>query len=143
MSEKLKAKIAGMLAKGHDDFERQLDDDSNAATALYEIFYWQEICSVAKDKLKKAWASAQGHDGLIDTDDDLRGLGKGEHIACESNDFSALITVQDPRLNFDKELFKENVSKACKVPMKKLEAQEALSKVTTKCPLEKRVVEVA
>jgi hypothetical protein len=139
---KLKDQIGQLLELAHDELNDGKDKSNNAAF-LYEIFFWQHIAEIAKIKLKQAWADAQGPSGPVFDDDELREMGKGEHIACESDQFSLLCNVQEPRQNFDLSSFKMQLCKKFKnVTMPELDKQAELAKIPTRAPLEKRVVEV-
>jgi hypothetical protein len=130
-----------MLDQAHQDLAKK--NGSNINQLLYDLYFWQEVCKLADTELKKAWKTAQADDGPVDTDDDLRQLTKGEHIVCESDDFSCLVTVQGPRANFDRELFVESLCKAFKLKRASVDKVAENCLVETKPPLQKRVVEVA
>lgn len=113
---------------------------SNVAAALYDIFFWQEVSSLAKDMLEKAWTS-NVECGAVPDDDAMRAAGIGERIVAESKHFSCVATVQAPRSNFDRELFLKRLSKRYKLPVSALETLADDCKKPSTPPLRKRVVE--
>jgi hypothetical protein len=113
----------------------------NEGAFYVHTFLWQELSSVADDKLKKAWASAQGQGGVIETDDEMRDRGEGEHIVSESGSFSCVAKVTKPRKVFDRDEFITKAALAFKVkPAKVIALLESCSK-DGKAPLNKRILE--
>jgi hypothetical protein len=135
----IRDQIRELLDLAHKELKPR--DRSNAGEQLYDIYFYQELCALAERRLKAAWAIAQSKAGLVETDEDLRSLGKGEHTVTESDKFRCLATVSEPRYNFSKELFLATAPKALKV--KPSAVQKAMDGATaeTKAPLHKRVVE--
>jgi hypothetical protein len=114
----------------------------NEGTLYVHTFLWQELSSVADDKLKKAWAAAQGKDGVIETDDEMRARGLGEHIVSESGSFSCVAKVTTPRKTLDRDEFIAKAALAFKVkPALVIALLESCSK-EGKYPLTKRILEV-
>lgn len=117
------------------------DRRHNAGPVLFELFVWQEACTVAEAQLKSAWVDARTS-GVIMPDDALRDLSTGEHIVAESARFSCLVTLQSPRNTFDKEKFLDIASKRLKLPRIKLLSLMEEATRPSKAPLGKRVLEV-
>lgn len=111
---------------------------SNDESTLSEVFLWQEVEKLADKNLKVAWKDT----GL--TDDNLRSLGIGEHIALESGSLSCVAKVSDGRVCFDKDAlsaFILAIAKKHKIPVASLNTLAEKCKGKTKPILEKRVLE--
>lgn len=120
------------------------DGRDNLGTTLCDIFTWHEVKAFAEDRLKRAWANAQGKDGLFSDDDLLREeLAKGEHILAESNSFSCIVKVENPRLLFDEDLYIKCVAKKFKISEAKLRDMATECFKQSKPVLKKRVLEAA
>ena len=133
--------IEELLAQGHSDGLGQTDA-SNIGQTLYDIFFFQEVIEYAEIQLRKYWAAAQGEHRPIDTDDELRKLGKGEHIVAESDKFSCVVTVNNPRLSLDKDAFIASISRKFKLKRDVLDKLADASKKRSRAPVQKRVLEV-
>lgn len=116
-------------------------DRSSSGKVLWNVYFWQVVGEIAAEKEKAAWKELQKAGGLVDDDDKLRSLSKGEHIAAESNKFTAMITVAAPRLNFDRDEFVAEVARKYRVAKKKLEALVEKCKHPGAAPLTKRIIE--
>lgn len=116
------------------------DRKSNVGTALYNVFIWQEIASIAEKEEKEAWAELDAS-RLIPTDDRLRQT-EGERIEAESKHFSLLVKVSKPRQTNDIDAFIALVAKKHKIPKSTLEAYAELTKKVSKASLSKKVLEV-
>ena len=121
---------------------RAPQDKSNVGPTIWPIFYWQVVEDIASKGLKQAWEAA-ATEGVVNSDDQLRALGEGEHLVVDSNHFSVLASVSKPRLNFDRDLFLDKVAKKYKLDKAKLMALAESCKVEGKAALSKRVVEAA
>lgn len=143
MKEEFKQHLLSHLVKiGSDTFGRNITDrKSNVGKYLSDIYTWQETIKYAKERYDEAWKKAQLNGGPIADDDNLRELGKGEHIVTESNSMSCIVTVQDPRRNFSKEKFIALIAKQHKIPVAELESLAERAYKETAPPLSKRVVE--
>jgi hypothetical protein len=137
----IRQRIEEHLRVGREDIAAYTDR-SNVGQQLYDIFYWQEVLHKATEELKHAWDRAQRQEGgLIDTDEDLREMGKGEHIVTESEKFTCVVTVQDPRRNLNPSALIEEVCKKFKTKPQVVEGLIETAKLPTKAPLQKRIVE--
>lgn len=134
----VKAEIEKSLTAGLDKLEGI--DTSNVGAFLLAIFYWQEVMAFAEAKLKAAYSQA-ANEGVFPADDKLRQLGKGEHIVAESDRFSLLASVQDPRLIFDREACFASICRKFGIDRNKLNIVVDQSKRQTTPPLGKYVVE--
>lgn len=107
---------------------------------LAAIYVAQETKSWAEARLKQAWVDAQIA-GLVPDDALLRNKGKGEHLVCDSSQFSALATVQNPRDNFSKDAFIKAVAERFKIDEGQLKGIADTCLVKSAAPLSKRVLE--
>lgn len=114
----------------------------NRDPILADIFIAQEAKAWADKRLKKAWAAAQA-EGVVPDDRDLREFGKGEHIVCDSSQFSCIVAVQSPRDNFNKELFIEAVSEKFKINASKLKGLADCCVSKSAAPLSKKILEAS
>ena len=117
-------------------------EKGNTGRTIWPIFYWQVVEDIASKGLKQAWEAA-ATEGVVNSDDQLRALGEGEHLVVDSNHFSVLASVSKPRLNFDRDLFLDKVAKKYKLDKAKLMVLAESCKVEGKAALSKRVVEAA
>lgn len=138
----LKQRILDMLRDGRSEAAKH-NGKANVGHYLCEIFFWQEIAKTAADNLKLAWANAQGESGPIDVDDDLRDHGAGEFIVCESEHFSCVVKVQEPRQNFDRDLFIQSLCRTYKLDRDAVEKMAKNCCTATRAPLSKQVLEAA
>lgn len=109
---------------------------------LGDIFTWQYISDQADAKLKAAWKAAQGNDGNIEKDDELRDLAVGDHVVAESPSFSCVVTIGEPKLNFDKEEFIRIVAKTYKLSEAELTTLASTCKKETAKSVSKKVLVV-
>lgn len=109
----------------------------NLEPLLAEIYLAQETKKWAEDKLKKAWAAAQ--DEAVPDDAAMRAKGVGQHLVCESKNFTVTAKVDTPRQSFDKDAFIEQVSKRFKLPLDRLKAIADGCVAKSAPPLTKRV----
>jgi hypothetical protein len=119
------------------------DHKSNTGPVLFDIFLWQTVKDYADEQLKKAWTAAN-EEAVVPTDDRMREtLDRGEDkIVAESNTFSCIVKVTEPRVTFDKDTFLADCAKKFKVPIAKLVGLAKACGKEGKPPLSKRVVEV-
>ena len=113
----------------------------NEGKFYVETFLWQELSSIADKRLKESWAAAQGKDGVIETDDEMRARGTGEHIVSESGSFSCVAKLSAARKVFDRDRFIATAATTFKVKPAVIIAM--LDKCTSdgKLPLNKRILE--
>jgi len=118
------------------------DLKDNIGNYLGEIFAWQELAALATTRLKEAWANAQSSDGILIDDEDIREKPEGELILDESPHFSCLVKVGAARMNFNRELFIDEVARKYKIKKTDLIKLADECKKKSAVPLTKRVVEV-
>lgn len=116
-------------------------DRSNSGKILWSIYCWQVICELAERSYKSTWASAV-ESGLIKKDEDLRQLSPGQHLVTESNKFSVLVKISEPRRNFDRAKFLVEAAKKFKIDKAKLEALVETCMIPGNPSLTKDVVEL-
>lgn len=117
-------------------------DRSNSGKLLWTIYFWQVVTELAKKRCENSWEEIQKAGGLVDSDDRLRELAAGEHIATESNKFTALIKLSEPRRTFNTEEFVSRAARKFRVPASKIEALIEDCKLPGKPALTKRIVEI-
>ena len=136
-------KIRDTISWAHDKLGKQKKNGSNVGNYLADVFFWQEVASLADTELKRAWKTLQSLDGpLAVSDDKLREDGVGEHIVLEDDHFSVLTTVNNPARRFDRDVFINALVKTFKLDRADLKALAENAKTETKSSLRKRVVEV-
>lgn len=131
------------LANFVDDFAAPKDKQGgNLAKVLHEIFVWQEIAAVANEAMKLGWKALQADEdngGIIDDDETLREK-EGERIVASTKYYDALVKVDAPRKNFDRELFIANVTRKFNLPLARVAAIADTSKKESASPITKRIV---
>ena len=113
----------------------------NLAPYLAEVFYWQEVVSMASASLKEAWARAQEPKGPLPGDDDMRGLDFGDNTVTSAGPFVVVAKVSQPKSMFDKEAFIATVAKRYKISEDRLKDLADKAVKESKPSLSKRVVE--
>ena len=106
---------------------------------LAEVFLWQEIARIADENLKSAWKNAQIE--FINNDDELRLLGKGDHIAAEAGNLSCDVKVSNGRYYPDVEAFIKAIVETYKAPLGGVVALAEKSKKEGNPSLSKRILE--
>jgi hypothetical protein len=117
-------------------------DRSNSGKQLWEVYFWQVVADLADARYKAGWELLQKAGGLVDSDEGLRDLTTGEHIAAESNKFSVLVTVSKPRRKFDREKFAKDAARKFEVSIEKVEALIEKCIIPGNPALTKRIIEI-
>lgn len=120
------------------------DRKSNQGNILFDVFCWQEVTSIAKKKLEAAWKVAQDVKGLVPDDDVLRKrYGAGEQIVAETDSFSCVVKLTEPRKAFDLETFIGRLAKKYKLDADELAELAENCKVDGKRSVSKKILEAA
>jgi|SRR6185312_13020734 len=139
-STSLKATLTTAFSTASDFGVKNPDRKSNVGTALFEIFIWQELCTLAENKLDAAW-EALSEEGLLLDDNKLRAKGPGEYIETESDSFSCIVTVKNPGARINKDKFLEAAARKARISKESLEELWENCCAPTKSPLSKKVLE--
>lgn len=123
----------------------------NTAALLYNLIIWQTLCKETADRLKAAWDELQTPSSgfsekavpIVETDDDMRDRGAGEHIVFETKCFSIVATVTAGRKTFDAEAFAEAAAKKWRIKAADILALMEAHKPKGKPTLSKRVLEAS
>ena len=113
----------------------------NLTPYLAEVFFWQEVASLASGSLKEAWNRVQEPKGPLPNDDELRGFDFGDNSVTSAGSFVVVAKLTQPKTMFDKEGFINNVAKRYKISPARL-AELANKTVKESRPsLSKKVLE--
>lgn len=116
-------------------------DKGNLGAVLFELFVWQYVENAAKRRRERAWKSAQDVGSVIPKDEELRKMALGEHIVAESDLFSCVVKIGEPRMTFSRDEFIKRVAAKYKLSVKNLAMLADECKVESEPVLTKRVVE--
>lgn len=118
----------------------------NYGPHLSELYFWETVHKLAEQELKAAWARAQSPhsaSAFMESDEELRAAGPGEHIVVESKQFTLVAKVTKPVDRFDPEAFIAHVARQFKISPVKLRAIADQCKRQSKPSLSKRILEAA
>lgn len=117
------------------------DRRSNEGRLLHEAWLWQEVKQYARDAEAAAWRALQaGDDRLVMSDDELRSHSAGEHIVLDSDTYSCLVSVEEPRRNFDRDTFVALISRKFNISAASLLKYVEMARKDSQPPLTKRIV---
>lgn len=116
-------------------------DRSLTGKQLWTVYFWQVVAEVAEKSKKASWEAIQGAGGLVDADDKLRALSAGEHIAAESNKYTVMVKLSEPRKTFNLEAFIEKAARRYRIPKDKLTELAEACRTEGKPALTKRIIE--
>ena len=147
VTKTLKERIADDLYEAGERIVRTVNGSKsgsakdNLSPYLAEVFFWQEVASLANASLKEAWARTQEPNGPLQSDDVLRELDFGDNTVAATDSFVAVAKVSQPKTMFDKEAFIAAVAKRFKISATKLAEVAEKSVKESKPSLSKKVLE--
>ena len=129
------------IARKLSSFNVPSPDNTNVGGYLAEVYMWDVVADLAKEKSKEAWKSLVSNK-MVPPDDTLRDNINGESIAVKTSKFQVYVKVSNPRSIFDKDTFITKVAETFKVSKPKLIEISKQCVSQTRPPLSKRVLEV-